>query len=51
MMRDEERKILEECLKEALAFSDHCGLLLTGIRIAEAIDTLAIETRQDRQGA
>ena len=46
-MNDEQLKALEECLKEALEFSDNYGLLLTSIRIAEAIDTLAAETRHD----
>lgn len=51
MMTEEDGKVLKAGLEEVLALSDRRSLLLTGVRIAEALDTLAIETRQDRQAA
>jgi hypothetical protein len=51
MMTEEDGKVLKARLEEVLALADGHGLLLTGVRIAEALDALAIEARQDRRAA
>jgi hypothetical protein len=50
MMTEEDGYLLKARLEEALALADRHGLMLTGVRIAEAIDALVLEARQDRQG-
>lgn len=51
MMTKEDGKVLKARLEEVLAVADSHGLILTGIRVAEAIDALVIEIRQDRSAA
>lgn len=47
-MTEKDGKILKARPEEVLALADSNTLLLTGVRVAEALEALDTETRQDR---